>query len=92
MRWFCVSMQEALQPRPQRPQLVHFDRSMVGRNSEKWLTRLRVVPTGQMVLQYSRPQSQAQQKITTSVTRPVMSRAGTTEPEAAPKTLRTMRP
>ena len=90
--WFLVSMQEALQPLPQRPQLMHLSSSMVGRNSEKRLTRLRVVPTGQMVLQYSRPHSQAQQKITTSVTRPVTRSAGTMEPEAAPAMLRTMRP
>ena len=85
-------MQEALQALPQRPQLMHLEVSMVWRKSEKRLTRLSVVPTGQMVLQYSRPHSQAQQKITTSVTRPVTSSAGTTEPEAAPTMLRTTRP
>ena len=85
-------MQEALQPAPQRPQLTHLEVSIVGLKSEKRLTRLRVVPTGQTVLQYSRPHSQAQQKITTSVTRPVTSSAGTTEPEATPTMLRTTRP
>ena len=65
---------------------------MTGRNSEKRLTRLSVVPTGQIVLQYSRPQNQAQQKMTTRVTRPVISSGTATEPEATPTMLRTMRP
>ena len=85
-------MQDALQPRSQRPHFVHLSVSTVGRNSAKRLTRLRNVPTGQTVLQYSRPQSQAQHTMTASVTRPVTSRAGTTEPEAAPTRLRTTRP
>ena len=92
MRWFLVSMQEALHPLPQRPQLMHLSSSMVGRKSAKRLTRLKNVPTGQMVLQYSRPQSHAQQKMTSRVTRPVMSRAGTKLPETRPTTLRTTRP
>ena len=85
-------MQEALQPRPQRPQSMHLDVSMVGRKSAKRLTRLRVVPTGQMVLQYSRPQNQAQQAMNTSVTRPVISSGTATGPETMPTMLRTMRP
>ena len=85
-------MQDALHLREQRPQLMHLSVSMVSLKSEKRLTRLRVVPTGQMVLQYSRPQTQAHTAMTTSVTRPVTSSAGTTEPVARPTIERTTRP
>ena len=85
-------MQEDLHPRSQRPHWVHLVVSMVGRKRAKRLTRPRVVPTGQMVLQYSRPQSQAQQPMTTSVTRPVISSGRVMDPFASPTILRTTRP
>ena len=60
-------MQEALQLRWQRVQLLHFVVSMVMRNSENRDNKPSSVPTGQMVLQYVRPLRHANMTIIISV-------------------------
>ena len=61
-------MHDALQPREHSPQLLHLEVSMVGFSSEKRDSMPRIVPTGQMVLQYVLPPRHANIPITNNVT------------------------
>ena len=85
-------MQLDLQPRAHLPQRVHLSVSMTGRMSDTLLSRLSTVPTGHMVLQYSRPQSHAEQVMIMSVRSPVTKSARLTEPAKACTSDCTIRP
>ena len=85
-------MHDALQPRPHLPQFMHLLSSICKRNIEKRLKKLSNVPTGQMVLQYSRPHIHAQTHMIMSVSSPVISRGSVTEPDAVATMDWTIRP
>ena len=55
MRWFLASIHDALHFLAHRLQLLHFDVLITGRKRAKREKNPKIVPTGQMVLQYVRP-------------------------------------
>ena len=61
-------MHDALQFTSHTRQPLHLSASITGRNSAKREKKLRVVPTGQMLLQYSLPANQASRPTATRVT------------------------
>lgn len=69
MRWFRLSMHEALHRVAHTPQWVHFAGSIRIFHQEKRLINPKNVPTGQMVLQYVRPCFQARYPTPSKVSR-----------------------
>lgn len=63
-----MSMHAALQFLSQAWQLLHFPVSIIGRKIAKREKKLRIVPTGQMVLQYVLPLRAAKMKMIMNVT------------------------
>ena len=61
-------MQDALQFKPHKPHSLHLEGSITGRNRAKREKKLSVVPTGQMLLQYSRPVNHASRPTASKVT------------------------